>query len=186
MTALYQISNDFLEVIQKGIGEDGEILPGFAEALDKLEVEFDTKVESIVQFVKNLDAEAATFEAEAERLRKHAAAQNKKSAWLKGYLKQQLERLGRKSAGVPLHTVIVRKNSNPRVSILDSLRPFSITPELLKSLSDAGLKQIESGWWQGAIGPWRVEMRLSTSNLQPTDPEYQHVRFEHGTHLRVK
>lgn len=81
--------------------ETGETLT-LAEALDRLALDFDRKVENIGLWIKNLNAEAEAIRAEETALAKRRRTAERRAASLKGYL------------ATALHGV---KFSAPRVAI---------------------------------------------------------------------
>ena len=89
---LYEIDNTILLVIDSAIDpETGEILDETAaEALDRLELARDEKIENICLFIKDLKAEAEAIKAEKLNLAKRQQTAENRAEWLKNYLARAL------------------------------------------------------------------------------------------------
>ena len=90
---LYEINQELLACLELENGdiintETGEVLS--TDALDALEMARDEKIENIACQVKNLDAEAEAIKAEMGRLMERRKKAERKSAWLRDYLTENL------------------------------------------------------------------------------------------------
>lgn len=89
---LYETS-EAVEYLRSCLYElEGEWTPEIEELLDKAESDFNAKVERVVLFMRELDANAKAVKEEAARLSARAAQYQKTSASLKAYLQLQMER----------------------------------------------------------------------------------------------
>ena len=81
MSNLFEINQATMNCIDM---ETGEIID--TEALDRLEMERDTKIENIALWIKNLNADAAALKAEKQALEARQKAAENKAESLKRYL----------------------------------------------------------------------------------------------------
>ncbi|BDM64577.1 hypothetical protein NFHSH190041_20290 [Shewanella sp. NFH-SH190041] len=117
MTALYQISNDILSLLdEKGIPAEA-----MADTLEMLDMEFSDKAEQLIRYVKNLRADEAAFKAESEALSARAAKAKKTAESVSKYLGMELTKLGKKSFKAGVHEVSMRKGTTV-VNITDESR----------------------------------------------------------------
>lgn len=93
MNLLYEINQELLACIELDNGdvintETGEVLS--ADALDELKMARDEKIENIACQVKNLDAEAEDIKIEMGCLMERRKRAERKAAWLRDYLTNNL------------------------------------------------------------------------------------------------
>lgn len=86
MATLYEINDAILACIDM---ETGEVLDN--EALDNLIMERETKLENVALWVKNLESDAAAYEAEKKVFEARAKAAKNRAESLKRYLTYALE-----------------------------------------------------------------------------------------------
>lgn len=89
---LYEISAEIQSAWDKAVDQEtGEVLSEEAlELIDKLEMDFDNKVENIALWIKNLNAEAEAIKAEKLALAARQSSVEKKADSLKRYLASAL------------------------------------------------------------------------------------------------
>lgn len=87
---LYEISDKLVTLIEEGFDEStGEIYQTQEEldkAIDKCELDLDTKIENIGCYIKNLEAEIEAFKKEEDNLKKRRKTTENKIEGLKRYL----------------------------------------------------------------------------------------------------
>ena len=88
MTTLYELSGawQLLENLEADTGD-------FGKALEEIQEAFSQKAENIAKLVRNLEAEADAYKAEADRLNAAGTARRNKAASLKDYLRRNMEEL---------------------------------------------------------------------------------------------
>jgi hypothetical protein len=93
---LYEISSEYaelLEAIYDATEEgNGEIAPENVERLSKLEGELSQKVDACCRVLRDMEATQAVCKAEADRLQARQRAVSKHCDWLKGYMKECMEK----------------------------------------------------------------------------------------------
>lgn len=97
MGKLYEIAQNIkqLEELLEQMDEGDATKESVQVYLDSLvDVDFSQKVENIVKFIKNLEAEAEMFKSEKKRLEALEKSANKKAESLKNYLTVTLQSLG--------------------------------------------------------------------------------------------
>jgi hypothetical protein len=113
-------------------------------ALSVIETEIEAKAQNVTVIIKGLEADAATIKAEEKRLADRRKALENKSAWLKGYLTDELSKAGLEK--VKTHTfTIALQNNPPAVNITDEkaipAKYLTIVPETYvidkKAIADA-------------------------------------------------
>ena len=124
---LYELPSAFAE-IESLSDENGELPPDAFERLNALECELETKAENICRVVRNYEARAAAFKAEADRLTNHRTVAENNVKRLKEYLKQTLDTLGIKKLEAGLFCP--RIQANPlAVSVADTVDAEKLPPE---------------------------------------------------------
>lgn len=75
--------------------ETGEVNPDAVNLLKECQISFDDKVSSLVEMVARIDSDVEGYKKEEGRLKAHRQSLEKKSEWLKNYIKQNLIESGR-------------------------------------------------------------------------------------------
>ena len=88
MASLYEIDNAIANFVPEVDEFTGELLN--ADILDRLNMERDTKIESIALYIKNLSALAADIKAEKDNLAERLKSTERKADSLKEYLANAL------------------------------------------------------------------------------------------------
>lgn len=90
MANLYEIDKKIIECMTNCIDPDtGEITN--SEQLEALQMERQTKLENVALYIKNLEADAATYKAEKQAFEKRQAAAEKEAESLSKWLKNALD-----------------------------------------------------------------------------------------------
>ena len=115
MSSLYEINAEIESCVDM---ETGEILD--IEKLEKLQIEFDEKVENIALWIKNLNAEAEAVKKEKNALAARQKACENKEQDLRNYLSSFLNGQKFKTARV---SISYRKSESVEVSDISALDP---------------------------------------------------------------
>lgn len=112
---LYEIDKKLKEALEKAVDpETGEILDDAAvEEFNNLSMAFDKKVDNILCFIKDLNADIKAGKEEENSLAKRRRSKEKKAEWLTGYVKNILN--GR-SFESPRAVVSYRKSSSVNIT----------------------------------------------------------------------
>lgn len=124
---LYEIGEDLLEVM--AMAEDPDIDPDvFADTLEAVTGEFEVKADGYAKIIRQLEYEAAAYNAESKALKNKEQTALKKADRLKASLKEVMEVTGRTKFKTELFDFGIR-NNKPSVVIDDLQR---VPQEFLK------------------------------------------------------
>ena len=115
MATLYELDERIMKFNLDIDEETGEILN--ADDLDKIEMERNTKIESIGLMIKNLRSDAEAYKREKESFLKKEQTAKKKEEWLKNYLSESL-----KGEEFKTDRVQIKYRSSKAVEILDETK----------------------------------------------------------------
>lgn len=126
MAKLYDIAQNIsqLEELLENMDENDATFEGVKQYLDSLvDVDLTQKVDNIVKFIKNIEAEADMYKSEKERLEKLQKQKKKQAENLKTYLADTLKAIGynhvnKKKVQTTIGTVSFKKNP-PALEIVD-------------------------------------------------------------------
>lgn len=116
---LYELSDiykSFLDAMEAGEITDAEAI---ADTLESLDATFNDKADAVACMIKGLDAEAAAIKAEAAALTERAKAKANRAEWLRGYLSNNMLRMGLSKIETPRVKLTFRKSE--AVEILDEM-----------------------------------------------------------------
>ena len=106
---LYAIADRYREII--GIEADSDEAKGaLRNALDEVQEQFDLKAESIIRYIRNLDAQSSALKAEEDRLAARRKAIDNKAAWLRDYIADQMRAMGLREVKAGIFEAKFRKN----------------------------------------------------------------------------
>jgi seryl-tRNA synthetase len=114
---LYEISSELISVhdaVETGEPSNEELI----KRLDELSLNFETKVESICKFIRNLDAEEKALESEINRLKAKRDQRSKLIGKLRTYMASNMEAVGVDKVKGQLFTVS-SYDSKPAVNVLN-------------------------------------------------------------------
>ena len=130
---LYVIAGNILRAMEQatvlGPGDDFVIDPAAYNTIDGLYDTFDTKIEACAAAMRDIEARAQAAADEAERLYERKVSLLKHRDWLKEYIRQNMEFVGRQKVEGSLFTVRVQ-NTAPSVLVpnVDDLpQQFTVT-----------------------------------------------------------
>ena len=113
---LYELTNDFTQLFERfdEISElDGDTetyQQAWLDTLSGIEEEFEVKAENIGAYVKALTAAAKDLKAEEDALSKRRRAKEKQAEWLKKYLLESMQAIGRTKIDRPKAVLSIRNN----------------------------------------------------------------------------
>ena len=113
---LYELTNEFAQLfeqfdeISKLDGDTEEYKQAWFDTLSGIEEEFEVKAENIGAYIKELTAAAKYLKAEEEALSKRRRAKEKQAEWLKKYLLESMQAIGRKKIDRPMAVLSIRTN----------------------------------------------------------------------------
>lgn len=125
MSSLYEISENIkqLEELLEQMDEQDATFDTVVEYLDGVKVSMNEKVDNIVKFIKNLEANAEMYKAEKQRLDKLEKSNKRKAENLQNYLSTMLQSLGydhknKKKIQTSIGNVFFKKNP-PKLEIVN-------------------------------------------------------------------
>lgn len=113
---LYELTNDFAQLfdrfdeISKLDGDAEEYKQAWFDTLSGIEEEFEVKAENIGAYIKELTAAAKYLKAEEEALSKRRKAKERQAEWLKKYLLESMQDIGRTKIDRPMAVLSIRTN----------------------------------------------------------------------------
>lgn len=115
MAVLYELADHYNQVIDLADELDEQTL---TDTLDAIQEAFDEKAENIAKAVKEIEGRAEMLKAEKDRLAKRERTMRKTIASMKGYLQEQMMRIGTRKVQGEVVTVALQKNA-PSVRVLN-------------------------------------------------------------------
>ena len=110
---LYELTNDFTQLFDRfdeisSMDNAEEFKQAWFDTLSGIEEEFEVKAENIGAYVKALTAAAKDLKAEEDTLSKRRRAKEKQAEWLKKYLLESMQSIGRKKIDRPMAVLSVK------------------------------------------------------------------------------
>lgn len=112
---LYELTNDFAQLFDQfdeisSMDNAEEFKQAWFDTLSGIEEEFEVKAENIGAYIKELTAAAKYLKAEEEVLSKRRKAKEKQAEWLKKYLLESMQDIGRTKIDRPMAVLSIRTN----------------------------------------------------------------------------
>lgn len=112
---LYELTNDFTQLFDQfdeisSMDNAEEFKQAWFDTLSGIEEEFEVKAENIGAYIKELTAAAKYLKAEEEVLSKRRKAKEKQAEWLKKYLLESMQTIGRTKIDRPMAVLSIRTN----------------------------------------------------------------------------
>lgn len=107
MPTLYELSNDYLKVLSLAEELDDGTLK---DTLDSINDSIDLKVENTAKVIKELERTSSIVDTEIKRLQARKKALSTNVDNLKGYLQQEMEKVGKTKIKGELFNVSIRNN----------------------------------------------------------------------------
>lgn len=122
MSTLYEITGDYLRLLEM-LEEDEDIdEQAFKDTLDGIDGEFEIKADGYARVIKELSAEEKKFKAEIERMTAKMNAISNNSARLKQHLYDSMKATGKLKFKTDLFNFGIQKNGG--------LQPMEIAPDV--------------------------------------------------------
>lgn len=160
---LYEIADQLQAVAEQLVDNGGELTPELEAQLTALEGAFDTKVERVLLYARNLLATAQAAKGEAARLADLAGTRERAAERLREYVKQQMELADVTKVETSLIVARIQQNSRPSIRWIEGPLPADFT-KVITTLD--GEKAYET---------WKRDGALPAG-----------FTVERGSHLRVK
>jgi len=119
--SLYDIASDIQEIHNAIIDQDGEVSPELEKSLDRLNLEISNKVHGIGKWLKNLEGNESSIQAEIDRLERRKKSISSLETRLKEYVKLCMVKADKKKLEFPLFTAAIQANP-PSVEITDETK----------------------------------------------------------------
>jgi Gp157 protein len=171
---------DALEVVRQWVSEHaneivaagGELPPELADLVDKVELDFEQKVERVALYIRELLVTSSAIDEEAKRLASRSATLKRTAEGLKGYLLGQLTRAEVQKVEGKLATVRIQRNPPAvRCSITDLRDLSERSPDVVEATTNYRLRS------DVVLAMWKDEARRG--EIPPG------ISIEQGTHLRI-
>ena len=140
---LYELNQNFnnlVSVLENT--EDENIKELIKNSMDQLTLETNEKIENIIKYIKNLEAEAEALEKESKRLNDRKIKTLKKVDNLKGYLKDFTSSLESKKYHTGIFNISIRKNAAAIIIENEFLVPSEfVKTEIIRKVDKIALKE---------------------------------------------
>ena len=121
MSTLYEITGDYLRLLEMLEEEESLDPQAFADTLDGIEGEFEIKADGYARVLKELAAEAGKYDAEIQRMTARRDYLNNRSKMLKQHLYESMKATGKTKFKTDLFSFGIQKNGG--------LQPIEIVPD---------------------------------------------------------
>lgn len=113
---LYELTDEYLQALDALTAQVALPPEAIADTLEGLTGAWEVKALNVARYVRNLEAEAAAIEEAKQRMEARAKAATRQAAWLKGYLRGELERTGLQPKAPDL---ALRLQANPPAVVVE-------------------------------------------------------------------
>ncbi len=122
MSTLYEITGDYLRLLEM-LEEEESIDPqAFKDTLEGIEGEFEIKADGYARVLKELVAEAGKYDAEIQRMTTRRDSLNNRNKMLKQHLYESMKATGKTKFKTDLFSFGIQKNGG--------LQPLEILPDV--------------------------------------------------------
>lgn len=162
---LYEISNNYVQALDFLTDPELDLpMEAINDTLEGLSGEFEEKAVNVAMFLRNMETTAEAIKVAEETMAKRRKALESRAAWLKGYLKANMERSGITRIDCPFFKLAVQKNGGA----------VNITDE------DAIPEQYKEAVITWKIGKTAIKAAIKAGETVPG------AEFVSGTHLVIK
>lgn len=163
---LYELTNEYLQLVELFSQSGGELTPEIEEALARNQADFTSKIDGYCFLCRKFAAEGAVFQAQFDQLDAEkkfwaAKAQAKENAVrrLKDYMKRELERMGLNKAETELFRVRIQ-NSPPAIEI--NVAADALPERFQRVEVKVNTDEIKAAWKAREEMPAGVDVRVGT------------------------
>jgi len=110
MSTLYEITGDYLRLLEMLEEEENIDLQAFADTLEGIEGEFEIKADGYARVLKELAAEAGKYDAEIQRMTARRDSLNNRSKMLKQHLYESMKATGKTKFKTDLFSFNIQRN----------------------------------------------------------------------------
>lgn len=122
MSTLYEITGDYLRLLEMLEGDKNIDPQAFADTLEGIEGEFEIKADNYARIIKELSAELEKYAAEVGRMQKRMETLANNEKRLKQHLYNSMKATGKLKFKTDLFSFVIQKNSG--------LQPMEILPDV--------------------------------------------------------
>lgn len=122
MSTLYEITGDYLGILNMLEDEENLDPQAFQDTLDGIDGEFEDKADGYARVMKELNAEAKKYEAEIQRMTARMDALNNRSKMLKQHLYDSMKATGKIKFKTDLFSFGIQKNGG--------VQPLELMPDV--------------------------------------------------------
>lgn len=122
MSTLYEITGDYLRLLEMLEEEESIDLQAFNDTLEGIEGEFEIKADGYARVLKEIKAEAGKYDAEIQRMTTRRDSLNNRSKMLKQHLYESMKATGKTKFKTDLFSFGIQKNGG--------LQPMEIVPDV--------------------------------------------------------
>lgn len=129
--ALYDLTADMHRLYDMAEDEyaetdDCDFTTAFLDTMEGLEGEFNDKAANIGRLIRSLEADAKAVKEESDRLNAKQKSITNRAKWLKQYLMQNMQAVGKKQSGDAVTAIKIANNGGVRPLVFD---PDEAVPE---------------------------------------------------------
>ncbi len=115
MSTLYDIANEYAEILSNCCNEDG-LSEELIDKLENIDETFNEKANNVALVIEELKADCGKINNEIDRLNSRLAVKVKNLRRLEAYLKDKMIYIGKNKVETPIHTISIRKSVKTEVS----------------------------------------------------------------------
>lgn len=174
---LYEIK-DARRILDEWLSEsEGEVTPELEELLAQIDGQADEKIERVALYIRERLAQAKGVREERDRLDATVKREEKAAESLKGYLKMQMEHLGKTKVNGLLATIAIQRNSQPSVTHALTDADLAHAYEVHAPVAQF-IKEIPVSY--------RIDRDAVLAAQKAGDPIPPEIVVELGSHLRIR
>jgi len=147
MKPLYEITKEIDVILESA--PDGELTDDLAASLDRIQLAWEEKAQNCCRAIRNWLTAAAGLETEAARLLARARSLDNKAAWLKNYVRNNMEKLGTCTMKLADFTLTICANSRPRITWAGD--PMALPGEYTKTVISLDGDKAWQAWRTGTL-----------------------------------
>jgi hypothetical protein len=139
--SIYQIEQNYNQLAEQLIDNDGELTPELSEQLAITEEQLQNKSVAYSFVIKQMDADIDTIDAEIKRLQAAKKQREKATEYLKDRIKHAMELFSIEEIKTPLVKINFRKSETVEVDDVNSLPMVYKTVKVVETADKASIKK---------------------------------------------